>query len=106
MFEREAKFKGGLFGWKKYLEKNLNANIAADAGAPTGTYTVKVQFIVDKEGNVSRVKAIEIPAKCKPCAAEAVKVIANCPAWEPAIQYNQPVIYQAIQYLTFAVDEQ
>ena len=47
--EKEAKFPGGLDGWKNYLERNLNANVAADDGAPTGNYTVKVQFIVDKK---------------------------------------------------------
>lgn len=103
--EREARFKGGPQGWRKMLEKTLNANVAADAGAPAGQYTVKVQFIVDKEGYVSRVKAIEIPAACKPCASEAVNVISTGPQWEPAIQNNEPVLYQAIQYITFQVEE-
>ena len=103
--EREAMFKGGLEGWKRYLEKNLNANVAADAGAPVGDYTVKVQFVVSKEGYVSKVKAVEVPDGCKPCAAEAVSVISLGPTWEHAIQNNEPVIYQAIQYITFQVSE-
>lgn len=103
--EREARFKGGLEGWRKYLEKNLNANVAADAGAPAGTYEVKVSFIINREGYVSQVKAMEIPKACKPCAAEAVNVIASGPNWEPAIQNNQPVLYNAIQSVIFAVVE-
>lgn len=104
--EREARFKGGPEGWRRFLEKNLNANVAADAGAPAGMYEVKVQFIVSKEGYVSNVKAVSIPPKCKPCAAEVINVITNGPAWEHAIQNNEPVIYQAIQHVTFQVAEE
>ena len=103
--EREARFKGGIDGWRKYLEKKLNANVAADAGAPVGQYEVKVMFVVNREGYVSLVKAVEIPKACKPCAAEAVNVISSGPDWEPAIQNNEPVVYNAIQFITFVVDE-
>lgn len=47
--EREATFKGGLEGWRKFLEKHLNANVAVDAGAPAGKYEVKVQFVISKK---------------------------------------------------------
>ena len=101
--EKEAKFPGGMDGWKRYLERNLNANVASDEGAPEGNYTVKVQFIVDKEGGISNVQAIEVPKACKGCGDEAVKVIKKGPKWEPAVQNGRNVIYQAIQYVTFQV---
>lgn len=101
--EREAGFKGGPEGWRKYLEKHLNANIAADAGAPAGTYEVKVQFVINKEGLVSNVKAVSVPARCKPCGGEAVRAIMEAPQWISAVQNNEPVIYQAIQYVNFQV---
>ncbi|MCW3111633.1 MAG: hypothetical protein JWR18_29 [Segetibacter sp.] len=104
--EKEAKFPGGMDGWKRYLERNLNANVAADDGAPTGNYTVKVQFIVDKEGGISNVQAIEVPKACPSCGPEAVKVIKKGPKWEPAVQNGRNVIYQAIQYVTFQVAEE
>lgn len=104
--EKEAKFPGGMEGWKKYLERNLNANVAADDGAPAGNYTVKVQFIVDKEGGISNVSAIEVPKACPSCGPEAVKVIKKGPKWEPAVQNGRNVIYQAIQYVTFQVAEE
>lgn len=104
--EKEAKFPGGMEAWKKYLERNLNANVAANDGAAIGNYTVKVQFIVDKEGRVSNVQAIEVPAACPDCGAEAVKVIEKGPKWEPAIQNDRKVIYQAIQFITFRVAEE
>lgn len=103
--EREARFKGGLEGWKKYLEKHLNGNVATDAGAPAGTYDVSVQFIVNKVGYITNVKVISAPKECKPCAAEAVSVITNVPEWEPAIQNNEPTDYYAIQQVKFEVKE-
>jgi len=104
--EKEAKFPGGPEGWKRYLERNLNANVAAEDGAPMGNYTVKVQFIVDKEGAISNVQAIEVPKACPSCGPEAVKVIKKGPKWEPAVQNGRNVIYQAIQYVTFQVAEE
>jgi antitoxin component YwqK of YwqJK toxin-antitoxin module len=100
---REAEFKGGLKGWKKYLEKNLDANVPGDAGAPDGTYSVSVIFLVDPQGNISEVSADTIPALCKPCAAEAVRVIRDGPNWEPAILNNEPVKYYQRQRVTFVL---
>jgi protein TonB len=104
--EKEAKFPGGPEGWRKYLERNLDANVAANDGAPTGNYQVKVQFIVDKEGNISNVQAIDVPKACPSCGPEAVKVIKKGPKWEPAVQNGRNVIYQAIQFITFIVAEE
>jgi len=104
--EKEAKFPGGPEAWRKYLERNLNANAAQEDGAPPGNYTVKVQFIVDKEGNISNVQAIETPKACPSCAAEAVKIIKKGPRWEPAVQNGRNVIYQAIQFVTFQVQDE
>ena len=103
--EKEAKFPGGLDGWKRYLERNLNANVAADDGAPIGNYSVKVQFIVDKTGNISNVQAVDKPKACPSCGPEAEKVIKRGPKWEPAVQNGRNVIYQAIQFVTFQVAE-
>ncbi len=104
--EKEAKFPGGPEAWRRFLERNLNANVAADDGAPTGNYTVRVQFIVDKEGNISNVSALDPPKACPSCGPEAVKVIKRGPKWDPAVQNGRNVIYQAIQHITFQVVEQ
>ena len=103
--EKEAKFPGGPEGWRRYLERNLNANVAADDGAAVGNYSVKVQFIVDKGGNISNVQAIDKPKACPSCGPEAEKVIKRGPKWEPAVQNGRNVIYQAIQFITFQVAE-
>jgi periplasmic protein TonB len=104
--EKEAKFPGGAEAWRRYLERNLNANIAAEDGAPAGNYTVKVQFIVNKEGEISNVQAIEAPKECPGCATEAVKIIKKGGNWEPAVQNGRKVNYQAIQFITFKVADE
>lgn len=106
IFEKEAKFPGGLENWRRYLENNLDAAIAARSNARPGVYHVKVQFIVDKEGNISNVNAIKVPDDCKKCGKEAIRVIVKGPKWEPAIQFGKPVIYQAIQDIYFQVSNE
>ena len=104
--EKEAKFPGGPEAWRRYLERNLNANAAQEDGAPVGNYTVKVQFIVDKGGGISEVTVVESPKACPSCAKEAVKIIQKGGRWEPAIQNGRKVIYQAVQLVTFQVAEE
>jgi hypothetical protein len=99
--EREAQFKGGQEGWKKYLEKNLNATIPAAVGAPAGNYEVQVHFVVGKDGIPANLKAVSVPLKCKACGAEVLRVLRESPKWEPAILNNEPVIYEATQTITF-----
>lgn len=102
--EQEATFPGGIQGWIKYLQKNLNANVAAESGARKGSYKVKVKFIVDKDGSVSDVHTTEETAGCKLCGKEAERVIAKGPKWIPAIQYNKQVKFTQIQAITFVVN--
>lgn len=103
IFERPAEFPGGLTAWKRYLEKHLDRNTAAKARAPIGDYTVKVNFTVGKDGKLSNVTAASYPYNCVPCAIEAVRVIEKGPDWIPAVQFGRPVLYKAIQYVTFQV---
>lgn len=103
VFEKEAEFPGGKIGWRTYLEKNLDANTAQRARAPIGNYTVKVSFTIDKTGAIGDLKILSFPEACKLCAVEAIRVIQTGPNWVPAVQFGKPVIYQAIQYVTFQV---
>lgn len=101
--EVEASFKGGEGAWRKYLERNLNASAPVDNGANPGSYTVVVQFIVDKEGNISDVKALS--SHGYGMEDEAVRVIKRGPKWEPAIQNGRQVKAYRKQPITFVVSE-
>src|SRR6187549_1492738 len=78
--EIEAKFPGGDSKWRQYLERSLSANVPVDNGAPEGTYTTVVQFVVDKEGNISDVRAMT--SHGYGMEEEAMRVIKKGPKWE------------------------
>lgn len=99
--EIPAHFPGGADGWRKYLERNLNRDIAVQNGAPLGTYIVQVSFVVDKSGFISDVKAQNDPGYGT--KEEAIRVIKNGPNWEPAVQNGRNVNYRHVQNIVFVV---
>lgn len=102
----EAKFPGGNMEWKRYLEKNLDANVpTVKDKAPAGVYTVKVQFIVTEIGEIQDVSAIQIPAGCPSCANEAVGLIKKGPKWEPATIDGKKAASQTVQFISFMVEK-
>lgn len=102
--EIEAQFPGGDAAWKRYLERNLSNFNPADNGAPAGTYTVYVQFVVDKDGNISDVRALTNYGYGM--EDEAVKVIKKGPAWTAAIQNGRKVKAYRKQPITFVVQDE
>ena len=78
--------------------------MASENGAPAGTYTVVVQFVVDKEGNMSDVKALT--SHGYGMEDEAVRVIKKGPQWKPAIQNGRNVKAYRRQPITFQIEEQ
>lgn len=99
--EIEASYPGGDGKWRQYLERNLNANTPVDNGAPEGTYTTVVQFVVDKEGNISDVRALTKHGYGM--EDEAVRVIQKGPKWTPAQQNGRYVKAYRKQPITFQV---
>jgi len=99
--EIEASFPGGDAKWKRYLETNCNGQVATDHGAPEGTYTTVIQFVVDKEGNVSDVKALTNHGYGM--EEEAMRVIRKGPRWTPAVQNGRQVKAYRKQPITFQV---
>ena len=95
----QAKFLGGSEAWIKYLQHNLHADVAYEHHAPSGSYAVVVSFLVDLVGNVSEVKAENDPGYGT--AAEAVRVIAKSPKWQPAIKDGKNISYRQRLTLTF-----
>jgi len=99
--EIEASFPGGDSKWRQYLERNANGQVATDNGAPEGTYTTVVQFVVDKEGNISDVKSLTNHGYGM--EDEAMRVIKKGPKWSPAIQNGRQVKAYRKQPITFQV---
>jgi periplasmic protein TonB len=97
--EIEASFPGGASAWLRFLNKNLQYSSDAQDRGIQGT--VLVQFVVDKDGNVSDVQAISGPQEGG-LKEEAVRVIRKSGKWTPGVQNGryvksykrQPVIFQ------------
>jgi periplasmic protein TonB len=104
----EAQFPGGVQGWKKYLEQNLNVDIADKCikipkGQKNARQTVIVSFKVDREGNISDVVAENASRVCSRLATEAVRVRKKGPQWIPATQNGRTVIYRQRESITWVV---
>ncbi len=99
--EVEASFTGGEKAWKNYLIRNLDAGTPIENGAPEGIHTVVVQFIVDKEGNISDVRALT--DKGYGMEEEAVRVIKRGPKWVAAVQNGRFVKAYRKQPISFVV---
>lgn len=99
--EIEASFPGGDAKWRQYLERNAQGQVATDNGAPEGTYTTVVQFVVDKEGNISDVRALTNHGYGM--EQEAMRVIKKGPKWIPAVQNGRQVKAFRKQPITFQV---
>ncbi|HSK13140.1 MAG TPA: TonB family protein, partial [Phnomibacter sp.] len=85
--ENPAEFPGGQSEWTRYLQKNLRY---PDNAIDNGTQgVVRVQFIVDREGNISEVQALNDPGDG--LAEEAVRIIKKGPKWKPAEQNGRKV---------------
>jgi len=98
--EIESKYPGGDGAWLRYLNKNLRYPDDAVNNEIQGT--VYVQFIVDKEGNVSDVTAISGPDQGG-LREEAVRVIKKSGHWDPAIQNGRQVKSYKKQPINFGL---
>ncbi len=93
-------FRGGLKGWTAYLEKNLDRDLGAKyikvkKGDSVVKQSVVVSFIVQPSGLISDVSA-EPPPKGMDnhpkIVAEAIRVVAEGPRWEPAQQETFEIV--------------
>lgn len=102
--EIEPSFKGGERPYLKFLEKNLDANVPVENGAPEGTYTIVLQFIVDKDGAISEVKALTNHGFGM--EEEAIRLIKLSPKWEPGIQNGKIVKSYKKLPITFVISSE
>lgn len=101
--EIEAKFPGGDKAWAKYISREINRYIdeLQDAGKAG---TCVVQFIVDREGNISEVEALTM--KGTKLAEICVNAIKKGPKWTPAEQNGRKVKAYRKQPVTFQIAEE
>ncbi len=99
--EKNPQFPGGLSGWKEFLKEKLNPNIPVLNGAPVGTYTVMIRFIVKKDGTLK-----DFAAETKfgfGMETEVIRILKESPKWIPAMQNGYNVNFYIRQPVTFVV---
>lgn len=99
--EQEAEFPGGQEGWKRYLQKELNASVPSNNGASGGSYTVELQFIVNLDGSLSDIKALTQHGHGM--EEETIRFLSKGPQWIPAQQNGQKVVSYRRQKITFVI---
>jgi protein TonB len=98
--EMESFYPAGMPAWLRFVSKNFHVPDEAINNNAAGT--VIVQFVVDKEGNVSDVHAVEGPQELR---AEAERVIKKSGKWTAAIQNGAKVNSYKRQPITVKFDE-
>jgi len=95
--EDSAEPDGGLSAFYEYVAKKMNYPSQARRMGIEGR--VFVEFIVDKDGTLTDVKAIKgIGAGCD---EEAVRVIKSHPKWNPGKQRGKPVRQKIVLPINF-----
>ena len=96
--DKMPEYPGGVNELLKYLSKNVRYPEAAKKAKKQGR--VVVQFVVDKEGNITNPSVVR--GVDKDLDAEAVRVISSMPRWTPgmqdgkavAVKYTIPVMFR------------
>lgn len=91
--------------WIDHLTKNLQAPIekAARKGMKPGTYVVMVRFLVEKDGSISDVHALNDPGYGLAKAAE--KALRTGPKWKPGTQNGKVVRSYHSQPISFMIQQ-
>ncbi len=88
---------GGIAAFYQYIQKKMKYPAQARRMGIEGK--VFVQFVVDKDGSITEVKAVKgIGAGCD---EEAVRVIKGSPKWKPGKQRGRSVKVRMILPITF-----
>lgn len=89
--------------WRRHLESWLGEPIvnAMKDGIRPGRYTVNVQFVVEKDGSITDVKALNDPGYG--LAKSAVKVVQTGPKWTAAEQNGRKVRSYHTQPISFFI---
>lgn len=101
--EIEAGFPGGDAAWNEYVRRAITSHMdeLQDEGK---SGTCEVQFIVDKDGNVSDVQALTMQGS--KLAEIAVNAIRRGPKWTPAQQNGRKVKAFRRQKITFQMPDE
>ena len=97
MVEQKAEFVGGMIKHMEFMMRNLKYPKEAKKAGASGT--VRVHFIVEKDGTLTNVK---VPDSVHPALdAEGIRLIKAMPKWTPAQLKGQAVRSKIVQTIPF-----
>lgn len=96
----KPQFPGGQPALDKYISQNLKYPATAKENGVEGI--VGVQFIVGTDGSISSVKIVRMVDP--DLEEEAVRLVKNMPAWEPAEKNGSPVEAPAQVSIPFEIE--
>ncbi|WP_165917207.1 energy transducer TonB [Flaviaesturariibacter aridisoli] len=99
IFDVETKYPAS---WRTFLATTPKVD-SLDKNIPPGTYTAKVQFTVDTDGNVTDVKVLNSVGYG--VEREALRVMSLAPKFIPAMYQGKPVKAIRTQPITFVISE-
>jgi protein TonB len=86
--EQMPQFPGGEKEMMKFIHDNLKYPVIAQEMGVSGT--VIVNFVVGRDGKISRIKVMR--GIGSGCDEEAIRVLEKMPAWNPGKQGGKPVL--------------
>ena len=91
--------------WIEHLTNALQPLIerAARKGMKKGTYVVQVRFLVEKDGSITNVVALNDPGYGLARGCE--NIVRGGPSWSPGMINGRPVRSYHTQPITFVIDE-
>lgn len=99
--DEEASYPGGIAEWRSFLERTVDPMVPVNNGAPAGFYTVIVQFVVDKDGSVSDIKALTNFGYGM--EQEVIRIMKQAGLWKPAMLNGKAIKAYRKQPVTFQV---
>lgn len=88
LVEKKPEYPGGEAAMYKFINKHIKYPEKARKEGIEGN--VYVQFVIDKEGNVTKAKILR--GIGFGCDKEALRIVNKMPKWKPGIQQGKPVL--------------
>lgn len=97
------RFPGGDAGLSKYLSTTVRYPVTATQSGLKGN--VIVSFVLDTDGSISDVKAVNKPLLGGGLEEEAIRVVKAMPKWRPATNDDKPVPFRMALPIRFVLQE-
>ena len=98
--EEQPEFVGGMDAFYNYIRQEIRYPLEARQSGVEGS--VQVQFVVERDGSLSEVRAID--GIGSGCDREAERVIANAPAFKPGKQRGKAIRVKMAMPIVFKLD--